>query len=91
MGIVVDEVILEQVSFKYFSFPWQFLFYQMLHASLSSGAKGPIVAGVAPHPTPINKQQEVLGRIFVYFPLKLREPHRKGKKLGGYTDSKVIS
>jgi hypothetical protein len=38
MVFVVDEVALGQVFSKYFGFPCQFLFHQMLHNQISSGA-----------------------------------------------------
>jgi hypothetical protein len=31
MGFVVSKVVLVQVSFKYFGFPCQYLFHQILH------------------------------------------------------------
>jgi hypothetical protein len=79
MWVVVGVVTLEQVSFEYFGFPCPFSFHQILDTPLPSGTIGPIVAGVAPHPTPLNKQQEVLGRIIAYFSLKLQGPHSKRK------------
>jgi hypothetical protein len=38
VGFVVDKVALGQVASKYFGFPCQFSFYQILHTHLSSGA-----------------------------------------------------
>jgi hypothetical protein len=48
VGFVVDKVALGQVLFEYVGFSCQFLFHQILHIHLSSGAGtiDQIVAGV---------------------------------------------
>jgi hypothetical protein len=62
VGFVVDKVALGQGFSKYFGFPCQFSFHQMLHTHLSSGAGtiGQLVADVPSgfSPTPPHKKKK---------------------------------
>jgi hypothetical protein len=63
LGLVVDKVALGQVFSKYFSFPCQFSFHQLLHIHphhLSSGAGtiGQIVANIPSGPS-LTPSQEI--------------------------------
>jgi hypothetical protein len=56
VGFVVDKMALEQLFSKYFGFPCQSLFHQMLHIHLSSGA-GTIDELVADVPSALSLKQ----------------------------------
>jgi hypothetical protein len=46
VGFLVDKVALGQIFSGYFGFPSQVSFHRLLHTHLSSGAIGPLVAGI---------------------------------------------
>jgi hypothetical protein len=68
VGFVVDKVALGQVFSKYFSFPCQSSFHQLLHNHpyLSSGAgtigqKWPQYKGLSPTPPALKKKDSING------------------------------